>query len=218
MKKKIILSCAVVSVIAIIVFSIIVKNNTYNQKCEEFEDINTKISYLKIDNILYPQICADSADYGLFSENTVNRMKDVYLCEDNRIITDADNIFMFKTGTFQNQKYGYKNINENERLYFYFDNFDNKILNFYADEGFELPQFDAENIEQVRLEYIDNSAGKNRIIKDSTDINELIINPTDYFNKNQVTDIYVKFKGCDFEEWYDLDKIINSTAAKISSS
>ena len=213
MKKKIILSCAVVSVIAIIV-----KNNTYNQKCEEFEDINTKISYLKIDNILYPQICADSADYGLFSENTVNRMKDVYLCEDNRIITDADNIFMFKTGTFQNQKYGYKNINENERLYFYFDNFDNKILNFYADEGFELPQFDAENIEQVRLEYIDNSAGKNRIIKDSADINELIINPTDYFNKNQVTDIYVKFKGCDFEEWYDLDKIINSTAAKISSS
>ena len=194
MKKKIILSCAVVSVIAIIV-----KNNTYNQKCEEFEDINTKISYLKIDNILYPQICADSADYGLFSENTVNRMKDVYLCEDNRIITDADNIFMFKTGTFQNQKY-------------------NKILNFYADEGFELPQFDAENIEQVRLEYIDNSAGKNRIIKDSADINELIINPTDYFNKNQVTDIYVKFKGCDFEEWYDLDKIINSTAAKISSS
>ena len=173
---------------------------------------------MKIDNNLYPQICSDSADYGLFSENTVNRMKDVYLCEDNRIITDADNIFMFKTGPFQNQKYGYKNIKENERLYFYFDNFDNRILNFYADEGFELPQFDAENIKQVRLEYIDNSAGKNRIIKDSTDINELIINPTNYFNKNQVTDIYVKFKGYDFEEWYDLDKIINSATAKISSS
>ena len=38
MKKKIILSFTVVSVIGIIAFSLIVKNNTYNQKCEEFED------------------------------------------------------------------------------------------------------------------------------------------------------------------------------------
>ena len=59
------------------------------------------------------------------------------------------------------------------------------------------------------LEYLNNSAQKT--IKNSSDIKALIDNPDKYFSQNQITDIYVKYKNYDFEEWYDKDKLQQAT-------
>lgn len=200
---KFLLPTFVVIIVAIFAFVVMQNNN-----CKELEDEKTGICYLRVYDNSYPQICSDSGENGLFSADTVNRIDDIYFCPENRINEDNENsINIISEGMFVIKKYGFKQVSNCDRVYFYIDN--GRILSIYAREGFELPELKFENIEQINLEYLNNSAQKT--IKNSSDIKALIDNPDKYFSQNQITDIYVKYKNYDFEEWYDKDKLQQAT-------
>ena len=98
-----------------------------------------------------------------------------------------------------------KEISENIYLYFQID--DNKILKYFACTGFELPELKVENIDHIRVEFIDYTENKPNIIKERSIIESIINNPIDYFANNQISDIYITYKNYNLEEWFDIQKL-----------
>lgn len=194
----------IVSGIVLIVICLLANNDT-EYKCKEIVDTNTNIPYLSIDNDSFPIINSESAELGLFTQNTVERINEIYLCDNNCISAKDDDIFIINKGFFQTKNYGYKKITENDYLYFQIE--DNKILQYFACAGFELPELRAENIEQIRVEFIDYTSSKPNIIKERSIIEKIINNPVDYFENNKISDIYITYKNYDFEEWFDIHKL-----------
>ena len=184
--------------------------NIEYDKVAEIEDSDTNIFYLQVDDRKYPKIDPASKSAGLFSQETIDRIDDVYFSAHNRLNDPDSQITMYKKGVFGigNSDYGYLNVNEDDTLYFYTDS---RILCVYAQEGFALPDLSSDEIQQIRLEYLNYSAaeenGYEEIISDKETIDEILSDPAAYFAAHDITDMYVKYNKYNFEEWFDVNKI-----------
>ncbi len=204
MKTRVKIFLGILVTVLIIVFLLVI-NNHNEYKCKEIIDTDTGISYLYVADNSYPEISLESAELGLFPQSTVDRMDDIYLYNDNLISPKESDVYIINKSTFHGTNYGYKEISENIYLYFQID--DNKILKYFACTGFELPELKIENIDHIRVEFIDYTENKPNIIKERSIIESIINNPIDYFANNQISDIYITYKNYNLEEWFDIQKL-----------
>ncbi len=168
-----------------ILVTVLIINNHNEYKCKEIIDTDTGISYLYVADNSYPEISLESAELGLFPQSTVDRMDDIYLYNDNLISQKESDVYIINKSTFH----------------------DNKILKYFACTGFELPELKVENIDHIRVEFIDYTENKPNIIKERSIIESIINNPIDYFANNQISDIYITYKNYNLEEWFDIQKL-----------
>lgn len=199
-RKRIIISSLVVVVLLTVGILLLNQYSCY----KEITDEKTGITYLQVDDELYTKIDYNSSS--IFANNTYDRL--IHLSFYHNNIKEIKKAMVFSDCIIDNKQYGCIDIGNNEKLFL---NVDYKILSYFAKEDFMLPNLDINEIEQVRIQYLDDSiAAEQNKIQVITDINEmkaLLDNPEQYFEENDITEVYIKYKDYIFEEWYDSKKI-----------